>query len=88
MTSMRMPFVSSVSFVASYVCRISYRFYGNFCRLSTFCTCQLRLAFVFQLCAGVVGGWGSDDVHANATCTFYFFYCVISPRLPDALRNP
>ena len=29
-----------------------------FCYLSTFCTCQLRLAFVFELCAGVWGGWG------------------------------
>ena len=39
-----------------------------FCRLSTFCTCQLRLAFVFQLCAGVGGKGGGDDcVHANAT---------------------
>ena len=28
-----------------------------FCRLSNFCTCQLRLEFVFQLCAGVAVGW-------------------------------
>ena len=43
------------------MCRISHRFLRCFCRLSTFCTCQLRLAFVFQLCAGVRGGdggWG------------------------------
>ena len=57
MTSMRMRLVSSIFFVASYVCRISHRFLRCFCRLSTFCTCQLRLAFVFQLCAGVGGGW-------------------------------
>ena len=56
MTSMRMRLVSSVFFVASYVCRISHRFLRCFCRISTFCTCQLRLAFVFQLCAGVGGG--------------------------------
>ena len=37
------------------MCRISHRFLRCFCRLSTFCTCQLRLAFVFQLCAGVRG---------------------------------
>ena len=67
MTSMRMRLVSSVSLVASYVCRISHRFLRCFCRLSTFCTCQLRLAFVFQLCAGVggMGGMG-DDVHPKA----------------------
>ena len=41
-----------------------------FGHLSTFCTCRLRLAFVFQLCAGV---WGGDDVHATATCVFFFF---------------
>ena len=29
-----------------------------FGHLSTFCTCRLRLAFVFQLCAGVWGGGG------------------------------
>ena len=58
MTSMRMRLVSSVSLVASYVCRISHRFLRCFCRLSTFCTCQLRLAFVFRLCAGVGGGMG------------------------------
>ena len=40
------------------MCRISHRFLRCFCRLSTFCTCQLRLAFVFQLCAGVRGGMG------------------------------
>ena len=58
MTSMRMRLVSSVSLVASYVCRISHRFLRCFCRLSTFCTCQLRLAFVFRLCAGVGGDGG------------------------------
>ena len=54
MTSMRMRLVSSVSFVASYVPHFA-SFLRCFCRLSTFCTCQLRLAFVFQLCAGM--GW-------------------------------
>ena len=73
MTSMRMRLVSSVSLVASYVCRISHRFW-----LSTFCTCQLRLAFVFQLRAGVGGdGGGGDDVHANATCVFCFSCCFL-----------
>ena len=57
------------------VCRISHRFLQYFCRLSTFCTCRLGLAFVFQLCAGVWGGWGGggDDVHANATFVFCFW---------------
>ena len=40
------------------MCRISHRFLRCFCRLSTFGTCQLRLAFVFQLCAEVRGGDG------------------------------
>ena len=72
------------------VCGISQR-----CRLSTFCTCWLRLAFVFQLCAfqlcarvdgGMRGGGGSgDDVHANAACVFCFFCCVASQTLPVAL---
>ena len=62
MMSMRMRLVSSVSFVASCVCRISHRFLRCFCRLSTFCTCQLRLAFVFQLCAGVGGDWGGGGL--------------------------
>ena len=44
------------------MCRISHRFLRCFCRLSTFCTCQLRLAFVFQLCAGVRGGMGGGGV--------------------------
>ena len=34
----------------------SHRFLQCFGHLSTFCTCRLRLAFVFQLCAGVWGG--------------------------------
>ena len=42
------------------MCRISHRLLRCFCRLSTFCTCQLRLAFVFQLCAGW-GGMGGGD---------------------------
>ena len=44
------------------VCRISHRYLQCFGHLSTFCTCQLRLAFVFQLSAGVwageIGGGG------------------------------
>ena len=69
------------------MCRISHRFLRCFCRLSTFCTCQLRLAFVFQLCAGVRGrmGGGGDDVHANAASVFCFFCCVTSQTLPVAL---
>ena len=44
----------------SYVCRISHWYLQCFGHLSTFCTCQLRLALVFELCAGVWGdgGWG------------------------------
>ena len=42
--------------VFSCVFRISHRFVRCFCRHWTFCTCQLRLAFVFQLRAGVGGG--------------------------------
>ena len=38
-----------------------HRFLRCFCRRSTFCTCQLRLAFVFQLCAGVGGGMGGGE---------------------------
>ena len=55
-----------------------------FCRLSTFYTCPLRLAFVFQLCAGVGGGGmggRGDNVHANAACVFCFFCCVASQTL-------
>ena len=52
-----------------------------FCRLSTFCTCRLRLAVVFQLCAGM---GGVDDVHANAACVFHFFCCITSQTLPVA----
>ena len=29
------------------------------------------LQFVFELCAGV---WGGYDVHATATCVFFFFW--------------
>ena len=76
MTSMRMRLVSSISFVASYVCRISWWFQQCFVRLAIFCTCQLRLILVFQLCAGV-GGVGGDDVHANAACVFCFSCCFL-----------
>ena len=73
-TSMRIRLVSSVSFVASYVCvcvcRISRRFLTCFCRLSTFCTCQLRLAFVFQLCERVGMGWGVGGVTTSMRIRF------------------
>ena len=70
------------------VCRISHRFYSILAD-STFCTCRLGLAFVFQLCAGVGGGMGgADDVHANAACVFCFFCCVTSQMLPVAQRSP
>ena len=51
----------------------------GFC--SVFAISQLRLAFVFELCAWVWGDWGGggDDVHATATCVFFFllvtFFC-------------
>ena len=52
-------------------------------RLSTFCTCRLGLAFLFQLCLadGEGGGGGRvggrvDDVHANATVVFSFFFTL------------
>ena len=68
MTSMRLRLVCSFSFgdllllgcfpACVCVCRISHRFLQCFCHLSTFCTCQLRLAFVFELCAVSSGGDG------------------------------
>ena len=60
----------------SYVCRISHRYLQCFGHLSTFCTCQLRLALVFELCAGFGGDGrgGGDDVHATATGVFFFFW--------------
>ena len=45
----------------SYVCRISHRYLQCFGHLSTFCTCQLRLALVFELCAGLWGGDGRGE---------------------------
>ena len=69
----------------SYVCRISHRYLQCFGHLSTFCTCQLRLALVFEtLCGGFGGdgrGAGGDDVHA--TCDWCFdvlvltFFCYV-----------
>ena len=60
--------------VLSCLCRLSHRYLQCFGHLSTFCTCQLRLALVFQLCAGVWGGdGGGDDVHATATGVLIFF---------------
>ena len=58
--------------------------FAGFCQLSTFCTCQLRLAFVFQLWGR--GGWGrggggGDDVHANAACVFRFFFASYVRRI-------
>ena len=46
----------------SYVCRISHRYLQCFGHISTFCTCQLGLALVFELCAGVWGGWEGGRV--------------------------
>ena len=68
MTSMRMRLVSD---------------FTVFLPTLDFCTCQLRLAFVFQLCAGVGGGIGGRG--ANAASVFCFFCCVASPTLPVAL---
>ena len=78
MTSMRLRLVFSFSFgdlllllvgcfpvCVCVACRIG--FCSVFCHLSTFCTC----------CAGVWGGErgrGGDDVHATATCVFFFFW--------------
>ena len=64
--------------VFSCLCRLSHRYLQCFGHLSTFCTCQLRLALVFELCAGVWGGrgdggGGGDDVHATATGVLIFF---------------
>ena len=64
--------------VFSCLCRLSHRYLQCFGHLSTFCTCQLRLALVFELCAGVWGGGGDgggggDDVHATATGVLIFF---------------
>ena len=66
---------ASLFLVFSSVTGLSHRFLRCFRRLSTFCTCQLGLAFVFQLSAGG-GGW-RDDVHANATCVFCYFCCFL-----------
>ena len=49
------------------LCRISHRFLQCFGHLSTFCTCRLRIAFVFQLCAGV---WGGDGAGGG-----FFVFC-------------
>ena len=60
----------------SYVCRLSHRYLQCFGHLSTFCTCQLRLALVFELCAGELcggDGGGGDDVYATATGVLIFF---------------
>ena len=72
------------------MCRISHRFLRCFCRLSTFCTCQLRLAFVFQLCAGVRGGMGggvmtSMRMRLLSSVSFVALLAVTSQTLPVAL---
>ena len=89
MTSMQMRLVSSVSFVASYACRISHRFFCVFCRLRLFAHASLDLHLSFSSAKGVggggMGGGGGDDVHANAACVFCFFCCITSQMLPVAL---
>ena len=49
--------------VFSCLCRLSHRYLRCFGHLSTFCACQLGLAFVFQVSA----------VHATATGVLLFF---------------
>ena len=57
----------------SYVCRISHRYLQCFGHLSTFCTCQLRLALVFELCAGV-WGWGGVMTSMRLRLVFSFSF--------------
>ena len=58
--------------VFSCVCRISHRFLQCFGHLSTFCTCRLRLAFVFQLCAGVFRGGVMTSMRLRLVFSFSF----------------
>ena len=61
MTSMRMRLVSSVSFVASYVCRISHRFFFNgvFADSRLFEHASLDLHLCGSSVRGCGGGWGA-----------------------------
>ena len=52
-------------------------FFRCFCRLSTFCTCQLRLAFVFQLCAGVGGADAGGAGGAGDGVCFVGVACLV-----------
>ena len=56
----------------SYVCRISHRYLQCFGHLSTFCTCQLRLALVFD-CAGV-WGWVGGGVMTSMRLRLVFSF--------------
>ena len=58
----------------SYVCRLSHRYLQCFSHLSTFCTCQLRLALVFELCAGVWGGDGGGGVMTSMRLRLVFSF--------------
>ena len=70
--------------VFSCLCRLSHRYLQCFGHLATFCTCQLRLAFVFQVSAGVWGG-GGDGGGGGKDCDWcsdfllltFFCYVVI-----------
>ena len=58
------------------VCRISHRFLQCFCiaRLSAHAGFDLHLSFNSVRGFGAGGGGsGGDDVHATATCVFFFF---------------
>ena len=58
MTSMRMPLVSSVIFVASFVYRISHRFLRCFAESRLFAHASLDLHLFFSSVRGWGGGWG------------------------------
>ena len=75
--------------VFSCLCRLSHWCLQCFGHLSTFCTCQLRLALVFQLFAGVWGVWGGrgDDVHGTATCAFFSFADLLLLGCGAVCRN-
>ena len=64
------------------VCRISHRFLQCCGHLSTFCTCRLRLPFVFQLCAGVfLGGMGGGGVMTSMRLRLVFYFCFVDHLL-------
>ena len=52
-------------------------FCSVFCHLSTFCTSRLRLAFVFQLCAGVLGGDGGGGVMTSMRLRLVLSFCFV-----------